>query len=152
MDAMIENIVMAKLSGGKVRERRDQASFTSEVIADRDTNSLIIAAPDFACKRFRFHNKIGRQFHSEYGNRTIVLKNADAREISQGLQQSPRRGARIFTAGNLRRIRSTPRGACLPEDVEAIVKVLNELDRTILRPNHPRLLLENADAMSSVRW
>ncbi|MBN2327522.1 MAG: hypothetical protein JXR73_10245 [Candidatus Omnitrophica bacterium] len=150
MDTMLQNIVMGKLSGGSLRDRRDQAQYTSEVIADRDTNSLIIAAPDFAIEAIAdFIEKMDTSSIQNMDTRTVVLKNTDARELAQGLQQFVQSRRTSFYQPVIfadSRSNSIVIHA-YPEDVEAIVDVLDDLDQKQSNDRATRVyILENADA------
>ncbi|MGC9327335.1 MAG: secretin N-terminal domain-containing protein, partial [Candidatus Hinthialibacter sp.] len=150
LDNMLQNIVMGKLSGGSLRDRRDQAQYTSEVIADRDTNSLIIAAPDFAIETIAdFIQKMDTSSIQNMDTRTVVLKNTDARELAQGLQQfAQSRRTSFYQPVIFADSRSNSIVIhAYPEDADAIVNVLNELDQKQAYDRTTRVyILENADA------
>ncbi len=148
---MLQNIVMAKLSGGSVRDRRDMASYTSEVIADRTTNSLIIAAPDYAIQSISdFIKKLDVSSIQNMETKTIALKNADAREVAQGLQEfTQARRTNFYQPVVFSDTRSNSVVVqAYPEDVKSIMMVLDELDKkqTYDKMTHV-YVLQNADAI-----
>ncbi|HOL94182.1 MAG TPA: secretin N-terminal domain-containing protein [bacterium] len=151
LNDMIANIVAAKTSGGETRDRRQEASMTSEVVADRYTNSLIIAAPDFAIKTIEeFILKMDVSSMQNMVTKTFQLKSGDAREIAQGLQQFTQSRRTNFYQPVVfadSRTNSIVIHA-YPEDVNAIENVLNQLDNQDSYERITRVfMLENADAI-----
>lgn len=151
LSEMINNLVTAKYTGESDRRKVDRIVSMCEVIADRTTNSLIIVAPEDIIKSISdFITKMDVSTIQNMTTRTIALKNANATEVAQGLQQftSSRRSEvyrPVIFADS--RTNSVVINA-YPEDVESIVKVLEDLDQKQSYEKITRVFtLENGDAI-----
>ncbi len=151
LNDMIANIIASKTTGGETRDRRQEASMTSEVVADRSTNALIIAAPDFAIKAVAdFIEKMDVSSMQNMETKTFQLKSGDAREIAQGLQQfTQSRRTNFYQPVVFADSRTNSIVVhAYPEDVAAIENVLKQLDNQESYERITRVYtLQNADAI-----
>ncbi len=151
LDDILENIVSANISGDDGGRRRGRGNTNVEVMGDRATNSLIISAPREAIDEVaEFIERLDVSSSESMVHETISLKNADASEISQGLNEL----LRSRTSNNYRptafadtRTNSVVISA-YKEDVDSIKEILNVLDAKKSYEKTTKVFpLENADAI-----
>ncbi len=151
LDDLVENIVFSKMTGGDVDDRRDKAQYNVEVIADRMTNSIIIAAPKEAMEDIAdFIKKLDVSTTKDLEMKTFSLKNADAAEIVQSLQelaQSLRTNVyRPSVTADSRT--NTVIVYAYPDDIKSIGNLIDKLDSGKSYEKVIRVFpLENADAI-----
>lgn len=151
LSEMINNLVATKYAVGNNRGMIDRIVAMCEVISDRVTNSLIVSAPEFVLTTIsEFIKKIDVSSIQNMRTKTVALKNANAAEVSQGLQQFTATRRNEFYRPVIfadTRTNSIVINA-YPEDVDAIAKVLEDLDQKQSYEKITRVyVLENGDAI-----
>ncbi len=149
LDDLLENIVASKMTGGDDRDRRRNANV--EVMGDRSTNSLIISAPKDAIDEVaEFIDRLDVSSTSSIQNETITLKNGEATEIAQGLNQIlQNRSSQNYRPTVVADQRTnTVIISAYPEDVQSIKEILETLDEKKTYEKITKVYpLENADAI-----
>ncbi|RJP19734.1 MAG: hypothetical protein C4527_26335 [Candidatus Omnitrophota bacterium] len=148
---LVENIVFAKMTGSDVRTRRDQSSYSVEVLADRVTNSLIIAAPKEAIEDVAdFIQKIDVPITQNIEMKTFPLKNGDATEIAQNLSELARSlQTSVYRPSVVANARTnTIIVYAYPEDVKTVGELIATLDSGKSYDKVTKVFpLQNADAI-----
>ncbi|MEW6236737.1 MAG: secretin N-terminal domain-containing protein [Candidatus Omnitrophota bacterium] len=149
LNDLLENIVVSKMTGGNRQDRRRNANV--EVIGDRSTNSLIISAPQEAIQEVSdFIEKLDVSATAEILNETFTMKNGNATEIAQGLNQMLQsRSSQNYRPTVVADQRSnTVIISAYPEDVKTIKDILVTLDAKKSYDKITRVYpLEHADAI-----
>ena len=132
LGTMVENIVNAKVPPGVgPRDRRGGRSSNVQVLSDRVTNSLIIAAPVEAMQDVEdFIKKMDVPSSQNLETKTFTLRNGTASEIAQSLNQiAQSRTSMIYkpvVAPDNRT--NTVIVSAYPEDVESFGRLIEILD------------------------
>ncbi len=151
LDDLLENFIFSKTTGGDMRDRRNQSSFSCEVLADRYTNSLIVAAPADAIEELeKYIEKLDVAASEKLEMKTFTLKNGDATEISENLQELTEAvRTNVYRPMVVADARTNSVVVyAYPEDIESVSKLVEILDTGKSYEKITKVFpLENADAI-----
>ncbi|MBD3267979.1 hypothetical protein GF373_15035, partial [bacterium] len=152
LDNIVESLVGAQMAGGRSGRRGyQQIDVTTEVMADRATNSLIITAPKLAVEQLeKFINSLDSSAADRIVIRTFPLKNGDATEIAQILSEMARSRRTNFYQPTVAADSRTNSiiVAAYESDVKMVKDLIDQLDNDQSLDKETRSYkLENADAI-----